>query len=90
MSVRMRHPSRFLRGLLALCLAALAGTALSQDFPNRPITLVMPYAPCGPGDAITRVFAGAFQKVPSRCGRRHRMSIRCCSTTWAPSWWYRC
>ena len=39
-----------------------APCALAQDFPNRPITLIMPYAPGGPGDAITRVFAGALQK----------------------------
>mgnify|MGYP003334139784 FL=1 len=34
----------------------------AQDYPNRPITLIMPYAPGGPGDAITRLFAGALQK----------------------------
>lgn len=42
--------------------AAWAQIAFAQDFPNRPITLVMPYAPGGPGDAITRVFASALQK----------------------------
>ena len=46
--------------LLLLILGAPC--ALAQDFPNRPITLIMPYAPGGPGDAITRVFAGALQK----------------------------
>ena len=45
---------------LLLSLGALCASA--QDFPNRPITLIMPYAPGGPGDAITRVFAGALQK----------------------------
>ena len=34
----------------------------AQDFPSRPITLTMPYAPGGPGDAITRVFATSLQK----------------------------
>ena len=43
-------------------LLALAGMAGAQDFPNRPITMVMPYAPGGPGDTITRVFAAAMQK----------------------------
>ncbi|MFM8691955.1 MAG: tripartite tricarboxylate transporter substrate-binding protein [Limnohabitans sp.] len=48
---------------LAWCVATLALQAAAQDFPSRPITLVMPYAPGGPGDVITRVFAGAMQKT---------------------------
>ena len=48
---------------------ALLGTvcaltsALAQDFPNRPITMVMPYAAGGPGDIVTRMFAGHMQKT---------------------------
>jgi len=48
-------------GLMGL-LAAWAWQVAAQDFPSRPITMVMPYAPGGPGDVITRVFAGAMQK----------------------------
>ena len=47
---------------LALCATSLALQALAQDFPSKPITMVMPYAPGGPGDVITRVFAAAMQK----------------------------
>ncbi len=47
---------------LTLCAATLALQAAAQDFPSKPITMVMPYAPGGPGDVITRVFAGAMQK----------------------------
>ncbi len=47
---------------LTLCAAALALQASAQGFPSKPITMVMPYAPGGPGDVITRVFAGAMQK----------------------------
>ena len=47
---------------LTLCAAAMALQAAAQDFPAKPITMVMPYAPGGPGDVITRVFAGAMQK----------------------------
>jgi tripartite-type tricarboxylate transporter receptor subunit TctC len=57
------QPLRALRTLAAAALATLALSAGAQDFPNRPITMVMPYAPGGPGDAITRVFAGAFQRI---------------------------
>jgi tripartite-type tricarboxylate transporter receptor subunit TctC len=53
---------RFVRTALSLLLAATAFQAWAQDFPNRPITMVMPYAAGGPGDTITRLFAGAMQK----------------------------
>lgn len=53
---------RFIRTGLALLLAAAALQVPAQDFPNRAITMVMPYAAGGPGDTITRVFAGAMQK----------------------------
>ena len=53
---------RFIRTGLALWLAAMTFQAWAQDFPNRAITMVMPYAAGGPGDTITRVFAGAMQK----------------------------
>jgi tripartite-type tricarboxylate transporter receptor subunit TctC len=49
------------RAILALG-ALLGGLALAQDYPNRPITLVMPYAAGGPGDVITRIYAAALQK----------------------------
>jgi tripartite-type tricarboxylate transporter receptor subunit TctC len=53
--------------LLISCLGLMglfsAPSLSAQDFPNRPITLIMPYAPGGPGDAITRLFAGAMQKT---------------------------
>ena len=54
--------TRLIRTGLALLLAATAFQASAQDFPNRTITMVMPYAAGGPGDTITRVFAGAMQK----------------------------
>ena len=54
--------TRFIRTGLTLLLAAAAFQAWAQDFPNRAITMVMPYAAGGPGDTITRVFAGAMQK----------------------------
>jgi tripartite-type tricarboxylate transporter receptor subunit TctC len=51
-----------LRTWLAIVLATLAGHVAAQDFPSRPLTMVMPYAAGGPGDTITRVFAEAMQK----------------------------
>jgi tripartite-type tricarboxylate transporter receptor subunit TctC len=54
---------RLAGALIALGLACCTGGALAQAWPSRPITMVMPYAPGGPGDAITRVFAAAMQKT---------------------------
>ena len=48
---------------LALAWLGVTFAASAQDYPTRPITMVMPYAPGGPGDAITRVFAGSMQKT---------------------------
>jgi tripartite-type tricarboxylate transporter receptor subunit TctC len=48
---------------LTIALGSVAFTAAAQDYPSRPITMVMPYAPGGPGDAVTRVIAGAMQKT---------------------------
>ena len=53
---------RFIRSGLAFWLAASALHISAQDFPSRTITMAMPYAAGGPGDTITRVFAGAMQK----------------------------
>ncbi len=46
----------------SLLVAASAAPAIAQDYPARSITMVMPYAPGGPGDTITRLFAAAMQK----------------------------
>ncbi|VTU17331.1 Tripartite tricarboxylate transporter family receptor [Variovorax sp. RA8] len=41
--------------LLASC--AFAGTAVHAAYPDRPITMVVPYAPGGSADALARVLA---------------------------------
>jgi tripartite-type tricarboxylate transporter receptor subunit TctC len=42
---------------IALSAAAIAGTALAQGFPNRPVTLVVPFPPGGGTDTGGRVIA---------------------------------
>jgi hypothetical protein len=46
----------------ALFMTVGLSSAIAQDYPNRTITMVMPYAAGGPGDTITRLFATAMSK----------------------------
>jgi tripartite-type tricarboxylate transporter receptor subunit TctC len=47
-----------------VCLSGVVTTsALAQDFPTRPVSLMMPYAAGGPGDTITRVVGQGMSKA---------------------------
>ncbi len=48
---------RWMAALAATFVVSLAGVALAQDFPNKPIKLVVPYPPGGPTDVQARVVA---------------------------------
>src|SRR6187397_106587 len=51
--------------LLAAALAALvsAGQATAQDFPTRPVTMVIPFAAGGPQDTIGRIIAQRMTEI---------------------------
>ena len=56
-----------LAGLVGLCSVFGAGSALAQDYPQRTIRLVVPFAPGGGGDVIGRFYAQKLSdalKVP--------------------------
>ncbi len=48
---------------LALGLALAASTAMAQKFPEKPITLIVPFAPGGAADVTGRILASGMQKV---------------------------
>src|SRR6478752_7879087 len=53
------------KALLAAVFAALvsAGHATAQDFPTRPVTMVVPFAAGGPQDTIGRVIAQRMSEL---------------------------
>lgn len=52
---------RTIAAILAGCVIATCAGA--QDFPTKPVTLMMPYAAGGPGDTITRIVAHGMSKA---------------------------
>src|ERR1700678_1626783 len=47
--------------ILAACLLA-SGSASSQTYPDRPITMLVPFAPGGATDAIARIIQNSLEK----------------------------
>src|SRR5262245_23960495 len=61
-------PARYAWSALAALLAVLAAAASTpaQDYPTRPVTIIVPFAPGGSADIGARMFA---QKLTERLGK---------------------
>ena len=49
--------------LLTLVLGLTAGAAVAQDYPTKPVRLVVPYPPGGPTDLVGRTYAAKMQEL---------------------------
>src|SRR5712672_1960796 len=54
---------KIIAGVALAAFATLAGPAAAQDWPNRPVTLVVPYAAGGPVDTIARILAARMSEI---------------------------
>ena len=57
-----RTLGRIRRGLLGLMFTALAGGAFAQNYPDRPITMIVPWGAGGGTDAVARMIASLMEK----------------------------
>ncbi len=48
------------RSLILLFLLSPSGTAIADDYPSRPVTIIVPFSAGGPGDVIARILGSAM------------------------------
>ena len=54
-----KHKMIFAAAVALLALAAPGLPALADDYPSRPITMIVPYPPGGPSDVVARIMSEA-------------------------------
>jgi len=54
---------KIIKSVALTVLIAFAGAAQAQDYPSRPVTLVIPFAAGGPQDSIGRIIAQRMSEV---------------------------
>jgi tripartite-type tricarboxylate transporter receptor subunit TctC len=64
----MPHDSAIARlGGVALLVCLAAGTAAAQNYPVKPVRIIVPFTPGGPNDILARVIA---QKLTESWGQQ--------------------
>src|ERR1700748_89047 len=48
------------RSLILFFLLAPCGAAIADDYPSRPVTMIVPFSAGGPGDIIARILGNAM------------------------------
>lgn len=72
-----------LRGMITALLLLAAITAMAQDYPAKPVVIVVPAAAGGPTDTLTRVLAAAVppsKATPESLGQMLKSEIE----KWTP------
>src|SRR3954471_19216421 len=54
--MNIERPFRLLSAAIVLCVSA-AGPALAQDWPSKPVRVIVPFAPGGTADTLGRLAA---------------------------------
>src|ERR1700688_4148211 len=54
---------RLLFGAALVALVNVAGPAAAQDYPNRPVTMIIPFAAGGPTDVLGRIVGARMGEV---------------------------
>ncbi len=57
----MTHSKSILAGAVGLAMLALSSVAAAQEFPNKPIKILIPYPPGGVPDSIARAISAPVQ-----------------------------
>ena len=63
MKVRFPLLQRVIGAALAAVLCLIGGTAVAQDYPVRPVKIIVPFAAGGPADVYARVLAQRLQEA---------------------------
>src|SRR5678815_1229541 len=78
--------SRILAGLMVAAALCSAATASAQDWPTRPVRIIIPLGPGGGGDVFSRLLAEELQKhfgqpflVENRPGGGLNIGTRACA-----------
>src|SRR5829696_8076256 len=61
-----RSAVAILAAVILVAMSAFVGHAVAQSFPERPITLINPYAAGGPADLLARAVADGMSEVLGR------------------------